>query len=596
MFRSRLLRAFSLRTAVASSLILNIAGNPTIVTAQQALADEPSITIRTNTRLVVVDVVVTDKKGQPVAGLKAEDFTVEENGKRQKVSLFVAPGAGNEPKPAPAPPGVLSNRPENVGPAGVPTVLLLDAANSPFKDQAYARSQMLKYVVEQGQSGHPMAVLTLTDQLRVLQQFTSDPQVLLTAIKNLRPQEQILQSPGAAPESHGVTTGIDRPGGGGGSGASSSAIASAQAAAQQFAGIQVGFNLERRTLITIEAMKGLTRILGGLPGRKNVVWLTASLPFDLIPEDRNVTDAELLADLPGQGRQRSVSVNAAGAYAAESRQLYGQQIKEAEAELASTNIAIYPVDVTGLMSGMESSAARGGSAFSDTAISGRALGGVSSQQAAQETMREIAAQTGGKAYVNQNEIKDGITLAVSDEKASYALGYYPENKKWDGKFRSLKVKIDHGDTQIRYRKGFYAVDPAQDKKANFEQDVAAALQMGAPATQVSFMAQAKPTDPGKMRVIFLVDARTLSAEDAGGGKKMNVNLYAGVYSSDGKNIGTRSLKVDRTFDAATYQQILDKGMMVPIDMDKPADGQSLRLAVLDNKTGFIGTASGMIGQ
>ena len=47
-------------------------------------------------------------------------------------------------------------------PAGVPTVLLLDAANSPFKDQAYARSQMLKYVLEQGQSGHPMAVFTLT--------------------------------------------------------------------------------------------------------------------------------------------------------------------------------------------------------------------------------------------------------------------------------------------------------------------------------------------------------------------------------------------------------------------------------------------------
>jgi hypothetical protein len=109
------------------------------------------------------------------------------------------------------------------------------------------------------------------------------------------------------------------------------------------------------------------------------------------------------------------------------------------------------------------------------------------------------------------------------------------------------------------------------------------------------MAQAKPTDPGKMRVIFLVDAHTLSAEDAGGGKKMNVILYASVYSADGKNMGTRSLKVDRTFDAATYQQLLDKGMMVPIDMEKPAGGQVLRLAVLDNKTGFIGTASGTVG-
>jgi VWFA-related protein len=528
-------------------------------------------------------------------GLKAENFILEENGKKQKVSLFMAPGtvaAGSAPAATPA--GILSNHPENVGPAGVPTVLLLDAANSQFRDQAYARSQMLKYVVEQGQSGHPMAVLTLTDRLQVLQQFTSDPQVLLKAIKNIRPQEPILQSAGPATESHGSTSGFDR--GSGGGGAVGSAIGSAQVAIQQFADMQVGYNLERRTVITIEAMKALTRILGGLSGRKNVVWLTAALPFDLIPEDRNVSNAELLADLPGQGRQRSVSVNAAGAYAAESRQLHGQDIKEAEAELANSNIAIYPVDVTGLMSGMESSASRGGSVYSDTAISGRALGGVSAQQAAQDTMREIAAQTGGKAYINQNEIKDGITLAVSDEKASYSLGYYPENKKWDGKFRNLKVKVDQGDTQVRYRKGYYALDPAQDKKANFEQDVAAALEVGAPATQVSFMAQAKPTDPGKMRVIFLVDAHTLTAEDAGGGKKMNVILYASVYSADGKNMGTRSLKVDRTFDAATYQQLLDKGMMVPIDMDKPTGGQVLRLAVLDNKTGFIGTASGTVGQ
>jgi hypothetical protein len=343
-------------------------------------------------------------------------------------------------------------------------------------------------------------------------------------------------------------------------------------------------------------MKALSRLLGGLPGRKNVVWLTASLPFDLVPEDRNMTDAELLADLPGQGRQRSVSTNAAGAYAAESRQLHGQEIKEAESQLASTNIAIYPVDVTGLMSGMESSATQQGSTFSDTAVTDRVISTLSAQRASQGTMEEVAAQTGGKAYINQNEIKQGITLAVSDEKASYSLGYYSENKKWDGKFRSLKVKVDQGDTQLRYRKGFFALDPGQDKKANFESDVAAALEVGAPATQVSFMAQAKPTDPGKMRVIFLVDAHTLSAEDAGGAKKMNVNFYASVYSADGKNVGSRGLKVDRSFDAATYQQILDKGMVVPIDMDVPAGGQYLRLAVLDNKTGFIGTASGTVGQ
>lgn len=577
------------RAVLSFGLILQMLCGPMTSSAQQAPADMPTITIRTNTRLITVDVVVTDKKGQPVTGLKADDFTVEENGKKQKVSVFVPPGIVNAAA-TPTPAGVLSNHPENVAPLGIPTVLLLDAMNSSFLDQSRARSQMLKYVVQQGQTTRSMAVLTLSDQLRVLQQFTSDPQVLIGAIKKIMPEEPILQSAAPAPESHGIADGP-------GVGASAALVASASNAVQAFADLQVGFNLERRTLATIEAMKSLSRILGGLPGRKNVVWLTASLPFDLIPEDRNVSDAELLADLPGQGRQRSVSVNAAGSSAAEARQLYDSQIKEAESELASAGIAIYPVDLTGLMSGMENSATGGGSVYNDRILVDRAGGRLSQQRENQGTMEEVASQTGGKAYINQNEIKDGIALAVSDEKASYSLGYYAENKKWDGKFRSLKVKIDQPDIHIRYRKGFYAVDPTPAKNANFDREVLASLELGAPATQISFMAQAKPTDPGKMRVVFLVDAHTLTAEDVSGGKRaMNVNLYASIYSANGKSMGTRSTKIDRTFDAATYQQILDKGMLVPIDMEIPAGAQELRLAVLDNKTGFIGTASGGLGQ
>ena len=589
-----MLPTFPFRIALTSILIMNLAAGPAVLNAQQAPADVPTITIRANTRLVVVDVVVTDKKGQPVAGLKPEDFTVEENGKKQKVSVFVPPGIANHSAPTPAPAGVFSNHPENLTPAGVPTVLLLDAVNSPFKDQAYARSQMLKYVLEQGQTGRPMAVVTLTDRLRVLQQFTSDPQVLLTAIKNFRPQEQILQPGAPAPESHGVTTGVGIRGDSGGG--SAALIAQAGLAVQAFADLQIGYNIERRTMITLDAMRALSRMLGGLPGRKNVVWLTANLPFDLVPEDRAMTDAELLADLPGQGRQRSVSVNAAGSMAAEQRNLHGQAIKEAESQLASASIAIYPVDLHGLISGMESSASAGGSVYNDSAINNRAIIQVSSLQASQGTLEEVAAQTGGKAYINQNEIKDGIALAASDEKASYTLGYYPENKKWDGKMRNIKVKVAQGDTQLRYRKGYFAIEPGPVKDHSFEQDVAAALELDAPATQISFMAQAKPTDPGKMRVVFLVDAHTLTAEDSGGNKKLNVNLYATVWGASDKSLTAQSIKVDKSFDAATYQQILDHGMMVPIDVTIPAGGKELRLAVLDNKTGFIGTASGPLGQ
>ncbi len=591
-------RSFSFRIAIASALILNLATSPTILSAQQTSADVPVITIRTSTRLVVVDVVVTDKKGQPKLGLKPEDFTIEENGKKQKISVFAPPTGGTTPASAPVavPPGVLSNHPEHIGPAGPPTVLLLDALNSPFKEQAYARSQMLQYVAEQSQAGNPMAVVTLSDRLRVLQQFTTDPKILLAAIKAFRPQEQILA--GSAPIVESSTS--PDMGGGPGSGVGITvAIEQARAEVNDFANLQVGYNIERRTVITIDAMRSLTRMLGGLQGRKNVVWLTSDLPFDMIPEDRNMTDTELQAELPGQGRQRSAALNGAGSLASESRQLHGQEIKEAESDLASANISIYPVDLRGLVGGMESSASYSGAHNND--IHGAGLANAATNQtnsllASQDTMREVAAETGGKVYINQNEVKQGVALAAADSRASYAIGYYPENKKWDGKYRNLKIKVDQGDTEVRYRKGYFAVDLTQEKNHNYEQDAAAILTFNAPATQISFMAQAKPTDPGKVRVVFLVDAHTLTAEDSGGSKKMNVVLYATMFGSDGKMLASHSTKIDKAFDAATYQQIVDHGMMVPMDMDIPTGAKQLRLAVLDNKSGFIGAASGPIGQ
>jgi VWFA-related protein len=560
------------RLVVALALAVIIAV-PAILHTQETTSEIPSVTIRANTRLVLVDVVVTDKKGQPITGLKAEDFTVEENGKKQKIATF-SPPTVDQKAPQPLPPGLLTNRPEYLKPAGVPTVLLLDAANSHFLDQAYGRGQMLKYVLEQSAGGTPMAVMTLTNRLQVLQEFTSDSKILTTAIRKLQPQEPILQSM-AAPTQTNVDPGLRSASANvpvSPTGQFAELVAISQAQVESFQNQAAGYALEGRTLITIQAMRDLSRALGGLPGRKNVVWLTAEFPFDLIPEDTNKSDAEVLADLPSMANVRNDAVNnSAGNALSQQRALHNQQIREAQSALASAGVAIYPVDMRGIMA------------------SGIDVNTTSS-------LEELARQTGGKAYVNQNEIKNGIALAVSDEKASYALGYYPENKKWDGRFRTIKVKLDHGDREIRYRKGYFALDPTQVKNPHYESDVAEAMEFHAPATQVSFMAQTKSTGPGKVRVVFLVDAHTLSTEDTGGSKKMNVSLYASVYSSSGKNLGSRSLKVDRAFDAATYKQILDKGMMVPIDLDLPAGANQLRLAVLDNKTGFIGTATGAPGQ
>ena len=100
---------------VSASLAVAIVALPfASVGAQQSPGDAPTPVIRIKTRLVTVDVVVTDKWGKPVAGLHPEDFAVEENGRKQKVVVFATPEEANKPE-APMPtlgPGIYTNRPE----------------------------------------------------------------------------------------------------------------------------------------------------------------------------------------------------------------------------------------------------------------------------------------------------------------------------------------------------------------------------------------------------------------------------------------------------------------------------------------------------
>jgi VWFA-related protein len=548
--------------------------------AQQAETGIPVPTIRVNTRLVLVDVVVTDKKGQAVTGLKPDDFLVEENGKKQKISTFSTPEENTKTSVPPMlPPGIYSNRPEYRSPGGPATVLLLDAANTPFRDQAYARLQMLKYVQEQNKPGQRIAIFTLTNSLRMLQDFTSDPQVLLTALKNYRPQEPILESGGPVPASS-VAGG---PSVGPGAGIANSAAVAADLL-RGFQDAQVGYQLDVRVKTTLEAMRGLARTLGGMPGRKEVVWLTAAFPIDLIPENRAVTEAELLDTLPSL-KQQGVGVHAAGSIAGTERSSYAEEIRAASAQLSNAQIAIYPVDVRGLISGIELTNENASNPLDN---SGRVIR-MSDVTSSQETMRVIADETGGRVYVNQNEIKDGVASAIADNLASYTLGYYPEDKKWNGKYRTIKIKVSRDGAQARYRRGYFAIDQTQTKERSTDQEIAEALREPIPATLVAFSARVKPTDKGKVGVDFLVDGHSLTAEDASAGRKLNVTFWATVFAPDGKMLANRSMKVDQTFNSDSYQQILQKGMLLHMDLDAQPANSQLRLAVRDERTGGIGT-------
>src|SRR5260370_9784236 len=153
-------------------------------TPQPATPQAP-VVIRSTTRLVQLNVIVHNKKGDPVQGLKKGVFTDLDQGQVQQGAPFSANGAGpRDPSfTASLPPNVFSNRFDQSGSVpGSVTVILFDALNTEFLDQAYARQQVVKFLRQLKPEDH-VAIYLLTTQLTILNEFTQDSSSLLRAIE-----------------------------------------------------------------------------------------------------------------------------------------------------------------------------------------------------------------------------------------------------------------------------------------------------------------------------------------------------------------------------------------------------------------------------
>src|SRR5512133_3069527 len=160
-----------------------------VLAAQQPASPtkEPGLVLRVTTRMVLVDAVILDKEGRPVKGLKAADFTVSEDGVRQRIASFSERGSepSNSTPPPALPPHVTTNRPvatQSNAESGAVAVLLLDGLNTPPQDQIYVKQQMLKFLARQYDPNTKLAVVALTNKLTVLQNFTQDPVLLRSAL------------------------------------------------------------------------------------------------------------------------------------------------------------------------------------------------------------------------------------------------------------------------------------------------------------------------------------------------------------------------------------------------------------------------------
>jgi len=538
--------------------------------------------------MVLVDALVTDKDGKVVTGLGAPDFTVLEDGKPQKLTTISFEQAAEVARTlrsqrASLPPNVTTNRPAYRMPAGPMVIVVLDALNTRSQDQSRARMELLKYLDTQLQPGQQVAVYTLSASLRILQDFTDDPALLKAAIQGFRPNEsielQIADINARMPRMSGA--GPEAPLRGGGV---NQALGNALSRMQLFFEDQANLATDARVGTTLTAFRYIAQAVAGMPGRKNLVWVTGSFPL--------ATYTRII-------QYSADAVNDPNAVRIEND--YEDMIRETGSRLNDAQVAVYPVDARGLIGELLGGAERQGVSNTgelktgpeyaqDVQLASRTL------QETQASMQQMAADTGGKLFTNRNDLDHSVALSAQDGAAYYLLGYTPASKA-DGKFHKIAVKVNRPDVTVRARHGYYAFPFGEEAKAPKQHDaeVGMAMRASSPvATGVTFDARVVPPAPAaKMKVgaDFLVDPSTLTVEDAGGGsKRLALEFHAVAYQADGKVAGQRDVATKATLKAADFARLQQQGLPYHVDLELPPGRYLLRLGVVDQPSGFIGTA------
>src|ERR1035441_7763686 len=341
----------------------------------------------TTTQLVVVDVTVKDKSGNPIKGLKPADFSITEDGKKQDIKIFTyqeleetvtpEPVPAKAPTPAPAPEpkapdapatpqaplvkAVTANQIAPSRPGEVKykdrrlLVMFFDMTSMPIQDQIRAQTAAQKFLKTQMTPSDLMAIMTFSSDLKVLQDFTDDRDALAKVIKGLTIGE-------------GSDLAVD-----GSVGADNEEDAGAAYTADDTE-FNI-FNTDRK----LAALESAARMLGALPEKKALVYFASGV---------SKTGVDNEAQLRG-------SINAA----------------------IRNNVAFFPIDARGLVAAAPFGHATKGSPFSSAMYGGSsARSQQASSQGSQETLYTLAADTGGKALLDNNDL--GLGIVRSEEHTS----------------------------------------------------------------------------------------------------------------------------------------------------------------------------------
>jgi len=436
-----------------SAIILLLCGCLAAPGQQQQTQNAPAVPdtglrISTTTQLVVEDVLIKSKDGKPVLGLKPSDFTITEDGKPQKISVFEFQTLEQEQPGAPPAPAIAAVKPAERSAVKAVTsiqispekpgdlqyrnrrlmVLFFDMTSMPIQDQKRAQAAALKFLHTQMAPADLVAIMTFSSDVKVVEDFTDDRDQLEKDINKL-----------IIGEGQGFE--IDNQ--------DDSASDTGAAFQQDDTEFNI-FNTDRQ----LSALETAAQMLGSLNEKKSLIYFASGIQQNGLDNQAQLTS----------------TVNAA----------------------IRANVSFYPIDARGLVAQAPMGDATKGSPGGQAMYSGSSARAVTSNfQNQQETLDTLAADTGGKALLDNNDLSMGIVQAQKDMSSYYIIGYYSSNTALDGRFRQIKISLNSKSATTRiakldYRRGYYAGKQFNKFNENDkERQLAEALMLGDPITDMN---------------------------------------------------------------------------------------------------------------
>ena len=562
----------------ASTVLTLLLSSSALPQAKPQSDDQP---IRISTQLVQLDVVVTDKTGRVVTNLGKDDFELYDSGRKQQINFFEFVDAGKQrrvPEKEKKQPGQEVR--EEAGRQGVSEkevrrifAFVIDDLTIRYEDLTNIREMLTNFVENQMAGSDLVAIVRTVGGKGLLQQFTTDKDLLRRAIRSLTPSLHpfsVFHNPDVTRVGNpqAFVSGEEARG-------SDSVAASGEEIDITSAGDDANKTL--RAYMSLGTASFVIDSVKTLPGRKTLVLVSGGLPIlSSAPGTTAGNIAYFLNSLSDKATRAGVAIS--------TMDVRGLQ--------AYTGVASFE-DTPG-----KSSMGAGRSGGFGRTIDNTQLGDRNpfDQMEGHQGLRVLAAETGGIAVLNKNDFNAGLEKIINTSDGYYLLAYTPLDTKFKGDFRKVDVKVRGKDLKVYSRRGYFAREDAPAPAPITKQDqVLAAIKSPLARRDIDLDAmlvyKAAQQNQGAIDISIVVDPGKLQFDMVGGKQQASYDVDGFVFDEFGKLRGGFSETVTATLVPNEYSQALKAGLSYSAHTTLPAGTYQIRLAVRDNNNSKVGTIS-----